>query len=126
MPVDGRGQTHHGALRAVRVHRVPHRHVAVIIDVLQHHAVLAHRLLLHRVVGPEAAVLAVRHPHAQKCQREGVRARVERLELRLQLLVEQDRRRPPARRLEHARVDVSLSAHVCCIATEVEDAHQDA
>ena len=62
MSVDGRGQTHHGALGAVRVHRVLHRHVNVVIDVLQRHAVLPHRLLLHRVVRPEAAALAVRHP----------------------------------------------------------------
>ena len=41
---------------------------------------------------------------AQQCQREGVRTRVERLELYLQLLVVQDRRRPPARRLQHVRV----------------------
>ena len=145
------------------------------------------RHLLHRVVRPEAAALAVHHPHAQRgalhalkhdgvrllhahihearleaarlvldearllrlldalprhevqlrhqlatvadaqqCQREGVRARVERIELCLQLLVEQDRRRPPACRLEHVRIDVSPSSHACCIATEVEDANQDA
>ena len=65
MSVDGRGQTHHGALGAVRVHRVLHRHVAVVVHVLQRHAVLPHRPLLHRIIGPEAAALVVRHPHTQ-------------------------------------------------------------
>ena len=101
MATVGRGQTH----QPVRVHRVLHRHVAV-VHALQRHAVLPHRLLLHRVIGPEAAALAVRHSHAQQCQREGIRASVVRLELHLQLPVEQDRRHPPACRLEHACVDV--------------------
>ena len=82
------------------------RHTATVVHALQRHAVLAHRLLLHLVIGPEAAALAVRHSHAQQCQREGVRARVEHLELHLQLPVEQVRRRPPVRRLQHVRVDV--------------------
>ena len=82
------------------------RHTATVVHALQRHAVLAHRLLLHRVIGPEAAALVVCHPYAQQYQREGVPVCVERLELRLQLLVEQDRRRPPTRRLEHVRVDV--------------------
>ena len=41
----------------------------------------------------------------------GVRARVERLELRLQLLVEQDCRCSLARRLEHVRVAESAHEH---------------
>ena len=95
-----RGKLDHQHLPVLR------RHTATVVHALQRHAVLPHRLLLHLVIGPEAAALAVRHPHAQQCQREGIRASVVRLELHLQLLVEQDRRHPPACRLEHARVDV--------------------
>ena len=95
-----RGKLDHQHLPVLR------RHTATVVHALQRHAVLPHRLLLHLVIGPEAAALAVRHSHAQQCQREGIPARVERLELHLQLLVEQVRRRPPVRRLQHVRVDV--------------------
>ena len=121
----GRGQTHHGTLGAVRVHRKLYHHVVVVVHVLQRHAVLAHRLLLHHVIGPEAAALAVRHPHAQRgalhaLQHDRVRllhAHVH--EARLQLLVEQGLSPPtraptPARRCSstHPRLEALLSSFI--------------
>ena len=49
---------------------------------------------------------------AQQCQREGVNTRVERVELRLQLLVEQDCRCPLARLLHHVRIAEPTHQHL--------------
>ena len=49
---------------------------------------------------------------AQQCQREGVRARVERVELCLQVLVEQNRCCSVARRLQHVRVAEPAHQHL--------------